>query len=35
MCPVFLENQKPIPFIGGNKLFKNITRQILNFVLES
>ena len=35
MRPLFSENQKSILFFGGKKLFKNITRQILNFILES
>ena len=34
MCPLFTENQKSISFFGGKNLFKNITRQILNFILE-
>ena len=35
MCPLFSENRIPSQFFGGKKLFKNITRQILNFILES
>ena len=35
MCPLFSENQRPIPvFFVVKKRFRNITRQILNFILE-
>ena len=36
MFPLFLENRKSIPKIFSSKtLFKNVTLQILNFILVS
>ena len=36
MFPLFTENRKSIPqSFSGKKLFKNVTRQIFNFILVS